>query len=168
MKAGIGGIEQAFDMSDLHPGLFGTCDAYFYYPEERLLQVIDYKHGKGHFVKVENNSQLLYYALGALRLLNVYVEQIELVIVQPRCPRGGKVIHKWRFEALPIIFDFMVDLVRDAKRTAEPEAALKVGSWCYFCSAVSFCPEQVKLRSAKAADEFSDFEVSPVTENINN
>lgn len=149
-----GGIEVSFDMSEsVYPGLFGTSDAVLYYPLDHLLRVYDFKYGTSK-VDVEHNNQLLYYALGALLQINQRVDTVELAVVQPRGP--GEPIRRWSFPAIEIL-DFMANLVEAAKRTEEPDAPLKAGKWCYFCPAVTFCPEKHNERIAKAQLEFTDF-----------
>ena len=154
-KALVKGTEFPFDMSAYHPGLFGTCDQWAYFKKEKLLRVYDYKHGSGHFVKVEGNRQLLYYGLGALLQIPLPVLEVELVIVQPRCPRGGEVVHRWRFSAMDIMPTFFIELIAAAKRTEDPNAPMKVGAYCYFCAAINFCPAKVSECLEKAKEDFS-------------
>lgn len=149
-------VEHGFDMSHLHPGLFGTCDFVAYDEHFKGLTVVDFKYGKGHFVEVENNPQLLYYALGALLTIPMRIEKILLYVVQPRCPRRGNVIHGWVTDLVPNGIEFMMELVHNAKRTELPNAPLKEGSWCFFCPAVGFCPEQHKKRNLRAIEQFSE------------
>lgn len=147
-------LEHAFDMSHLYPGLFGTCDAVAYRMKDRLLRVVDYKHGSGHYVEVEGNEQLQYYALGALLTIpGLKVDWVELVIVQPRCPRKDGVIHNWKIPMTDMI-DFAMSLLQKARATEDPNAPLKEGSWCWFCPAVGFCPAQHEKRIGKAQEQF--------------
>jgi len=152
-----GKIEHAFDMSHLHPGLFGTCDFVAYDKDAKTLIVVDFKYGKGHFVEVENNSQLLYYALGALLTMPMRVSKVQLYVVQPRCPRRGQVVHGWATEIVPNVLEFMMELVFNAKRTEEVNAPLKEGAWCFFCPAVGFCPAQHEKRNSRAIEQFKEF-----------
>lgn len=147
-------IEKGFDMSGLYPGLFGTCDAVSWWLKDFKLTIYDYKHGSGHFVAVENNKQLLYYSIGALLESSFPVSAVELVVVQPRCPRGGEVIHRWSYPVTEV-YGHIADLLEEVRRTEEPNAPLKEGSWCFFCPAVSFCPEKHRSRNNKAREQFS-------------
>lgn len=63
-------IEQRVDISHAlrMPNQFGTADCVIAHPEDRLLEVIDLKFGKGEKVYAKRNYQLMLYALGALRL----------------------------------------------------------------------------------------------------
>ena len=51
-------IEGRFDLSYIHKGMFGTADFAGISPDGELF-VIDYKHGKGVVVDIEDNKQLL-------------------------------------------------------------------------------------------------------------
>lgn len=151
------GIEEAFDMSTtLHPRLFGTTDTWAYYLDQRLLRVYDLKYGK-KAVKVSENLQLLYYATGALLRLPFPVDEIELVVVQPRVPRYGEVVFRWRFPFLEKMLDFIAYLVERAQATEALNAPLVTGSWCFFCPAntAGTCPAKHAERNEKARGQFS-------------
>lgn len=127
-------IEHRFDLSAIHPGLFGTADAVIYFPKERKLLVADYKHGAGIAVDVEDNLQLQYYGLGALLSTGFPCDTVELVIVQPRCEHEDGQIRRWKFSSVDII-DFSADLADDAMATEQPDAPLIPGKHCRFCPA---------------------------------
>ena len=76
-------IETKVDLTKVHPGLFGTNDAALC--NKTKLNIYDFKYGRG-VVQAEDNVQLLYYALGTLLDIDPQkkVEEIEMVIVQPR------------------------------------------------------------------------------------
>lgn len=149
-------VEHHFDLSALHPGMFGTADAVAYFEKEKLLRVYDYKHGTSP-VDVEDNEQLLYYAIGALLSLSFPVTRVELVVVQPRSSvkRDGK-IKRWGFDLVPKIFDYIQDLLDEVLATEKPDAPLVAGDHCFFCPAVASCPAQLALRVAKAQNIFDD------------
>lgn len=141
-------IEHSFDMEKIYPGAYGTADCVSYNPDDKYLKVIDYKHGKGLVVEVENNTQLLYYALGAISTLNYPFRAVELVVVQPRAfhPKGP--IRNWIVGAEEIL-DFEADLIAAAKRTEEKKPKFKEGSHCFFCAAIHLCPLSDKAKKAK-------------------
>jgi hypothetical protein len=148
-------IEHRFDMSQsVYPGLFGTSDAIVYFPRTKKLMVADYKHGAGIAVEVEDNLQLQYYALGALLSTGFPCNEVEIVVVQPRC--GDEHIHKWKFSSVHLL-DFAADLASDAAATEEADAYLKPGKHCRFCPAAATKCEAVKDRAiALAKIEFKD------------
>jgi hypothetical protein len=146
-------VEHRFDLGKIHPGLFGTADAIIYDPNEKLLRVYDYKHGAGIPVEVENNSQLLYYGLGALLTTTFRASHVELVIVQPRCPHPGGEIRRWRFDALTLI-DFSADLKDFAMATEAFNPQLVPGDHCRFCPGAGICPALQEKALTVAKEEF--------------
>ncbi|MDY0410619.1 DUF2800 domain-containing protein [Virgibacillus soli] len=51
-----------------------------------MVHVIDFKYGQGVLVEVENNPQMMLYALGALNLFDaIYdINSVKMTIYQPR------------------------------------------------------------------------------------
>lgn len=148
-------IEHKFDLSSVHPGLFGTADAVIYSPAFKKLTVIDYKHGAGIAVDVDDNLQLQYYGLGALLSTKFPCNTVELVIVQPRCEHPDGPIRKWEFKSVALL-DFAADLAYDAAETEKPNAKLNPGKHCRFCpAAATKCPA-IKNKALELAKlEFS-------------
>lgn len=144
-------VEHKFDLSEIHPGLFGTSDCVIYQARNKTLIVYDYKHGKGIAVEVEGNEQLKYYALGALLSIKKPAIKVTLKIVQPRCDHADGVVRSWSFDSLDLL-DFAADLKDAAAKTEEPNAALVPGEWCRFCPAAGICPtlHSKALTTAKA------------------
>lgn len=147
-------VEERFDLSSLHPGLFGTADCVMYFEEEKLLSVWDYKHGQGIAVEVEKNEQLLYYALGALMKTKVPCSHVEMVICQPRCFHPDGPIRKWKIDVIDLL-DFAADLVEAAKRTENPNAELVSGDHCRFCPAAPICPTLHATAMESARSDFT-------------
>lgn len=148
-------VEVKFDLSELYPNLFGTADCQIYHPTEKLLRVYDYKHGQGISVEVEANPQLMYYGLGAMLRMRAPCKEVELIIVQPRCPHPKGQVRRWRFKAVEIM-DFIADLVDFAKETENPNAALVPGDHCQFCPARGICPALQEKALTAAKNEFSN------------
>lgn len=77
-------LETRLDFSKWVPGGFGTGDCIII--AEPMLDVIDFKYGKGNRVEAENNPQMQLYGLGAITeygdLYNI--ESIRMTIFQPR------------------------------------------------------------------------------------
>lgn len=148
-------IEHAFDLSSVHPGLYGTADAVIYSPEESKLYVVDYKHGAGILVDVDHNEQLMYYALGALLSTGFPCDLVELTIVQPRCESSAETIRHWAFKSVELI-DFAVQLGEDAAETEKVGAELNPGDHCRFCpAAATKCPAIQNRANQMAKMEFS-------------
>lgn len=154
-------IEQRFDLSRVHPGCFGTADFVLWEPARRLLRVYDYKHGAGIAVEVRDNPQMQYYALGALLELGYSADEVEMVIVQPRCSHPDGPVRRWRTDALELL-EFRADLQDYAKATEDPDAPLVPGDHCRFCKAAATCPELQKKSKAIAQRQFrSDLTYDP-------
>jgi hypothetical protein len=116
--------------------------------------VIDYKHGAGIAVEVEDNLQLQYYGLGALLSTGFPCDTVELVIVQPRCEHEDGQIRRWLFSSINLI-DFGADLADDARATTLPDAPLNPGKHCRFCAAAPVkCPAIKAKAQALAKLEF--------------
>ena len=147
-------VEHRFDLSSLYPGLFGTADCVVYDRIAKRLYVIDYKHGAGVPVEVADNSQLKYYALGALMTCGFPAREIVLVIVQPRCPHPDGPVRAYAMESVDLI-DFSSDLVKYAKATEDESAPLKPGSHCRFCPASGFCSALANKALIAAKEQFS-------------
>lgn len=147
-------VEKQFDLSSIHPGLFGTSDGIIYHESKLELEVWDYKHGAGLPVEVEWNKQLMYYGLGALLQTKVKCKTVKLVICQPRCPHTNGPVRSWTIST-PELIDFSADLVDAAKATEDPNAPLKAGEHCRFCKAAPLCPQLNEMRMEVAKNEFS-------------
>lgn len=136
-------IERKFDLTHYHPKFFGTADCVLYHPGNKYLTVIDYKHGKGHAVDVEEdgqpNGQLMYYALGALHELKLSVKAIELVIVQPRAYHADGPVRNIMTTPVDVI-DYVSNLIEDAAVTELENPPLKSGDHCRWCPARNVDP----------------------------
>lgn len=145
----------------VHPGrlfdrddCWGTLDISIHNPPE--LVIADYKHGAGVYVEVENNEQLLTYAVGEMAALVAdQYETVRLVIIQPRLPGASGPI---REHVIPIraVQDFAVTLAQAATRTDELDPVLQAGDHCLFCKAKPQCPELARYVRAFAQEEFRE------------
>lgn len=153
-------VEQSFDLSDLHPGMFGTNDACVYKRATEHLIVADYKNGFG-YVEVIDNPQLKMYAIGALRTvraLGYKVRKITLRVVQPNAQ--AKPVRDWAIDVLDLL-DFEMELTRAAQRTMDPNAPRIAGPHCEYCLAASTCDALAARTNEIAA---LDFQVIELTE----
>lgn len=133
-------IEQRMDITALVPGVFGTGDAIAYRSDLRRVTIVDYKHGQGVPVDVVENEQLLTYAAGvAQRYHNRGVDEVELIIVQPRAPHRDGPVRRWVTDALTL-FEHVVALQVAADRIDNGDQTLNPGDWCKFCKAAPVCP----------------------------
>lgn len=148
-------IEQRLDLTKVHKDVFGTGDFVAYHPESKRLVVVDYKHGKGHAVGVEENKQLLTYGLGAaLRHHNRGLNGIDLYIVQPRCPHKDGPVRHAEYDSVDLL-EFRSALAAAATATEAPDAPLVAGEHCKFCLAAPTCPVLREKATKLAESEFA-------------
>lgn len=150
--------EEKLSLAHIHPSMFGTTDTKFY-KEGSVLEIWDYKHGKGKVVEVyENgmpNTQLVYYGLAAAHKYNYDFKKVRLGIIQPRAkhingPIRSTVLSMPRLKKYIDVFKKGVDNVF----SKNPEVV--TGPWCHWCKAQNVCPKQQKIRSKKVVDLFED------------
>ena len=144
-------VEQKVEFSDIVPEGFGTCDCVMV--GGGLLQVIDFKYGKGVPVSAEGNPQLMLYALGALKAYDMIydIDTVKLSIVQPRIRREPD---SWEVS--------VDDLNAWAEDVVKPAAALAIGGegeyregeWCRFCAIRGSCRARAEANLALARAEF--------------
>lgn len=158
-----GTMEQDFTpaLKRLHPKFGGSTDYVRWRASEQLLEIVDYKHGAGVPVDVDDNKQLKYYALGALMANPQWgAETVKITIVQPRCDHEQGRIRSYSFPAIDLV-DFAADLVAAAKATDEFGADLRPSKKaCRFCpaNAANKCPAIEKETQAIVAASFDMLE----------
>ena len=154
-------VEHRFDLKWLFEEGFGTNDALVAKAFKKLT-VFDYKHGAGVAVEVENNPQLLYYALGALGETN-FMEygEIQMVIVQPRAPHRDGAVRRSRIWTPEELYSWAREvLLPGVMKTKDPNAQLVAGDHCRFCDAKVHCPAIKAQANEIAMNAFS--EIGPV------
>lgn len=158
-------VEAKLDLRHI-PGMeFGTGDFCAYDEPNRTLYICDYKHGKGVPVEVDDNPQLLAYAIGvAARYHNRGVKKVVLAIIQPRAPHPKGPVRTWECSAIDLL-DFEADLTEAATRTFAADAAINPGEWCKFCPAAPVCPalaaESLKIAQASFDVVTDELELTP-------
>lgn len=128
-------VETRLDFSEYVPEAFGTSDATII--ADGLMEVIDFKYGKGVRVSAIDNEQMKIYALGAyLRHCFEYgIDRVRMTIVQPRIDNLSE-------------FEMSVaDLLKWAEEELRPKAEeafggnglQNPGEWCQFCKVKCGC-----------------------------
>lgn len=130
--------ETRVDLSFVEPGMFGTVDAAIV-ELFGTLWVIDYKYGAGRQVEPEENTQMIYYALGIAHKYNFNFEKVRLAIAQPRIISKRGYFRTWDIE-IPELVAWTDRFKKGVAECKDPFASLKVGRWCFFCPASSICP----------------------------
>jgi hypothetical protein len=114
----------------------GLGDFVAYIPAPRKVVVIDFKYGRGITVDAAENEQLLTYALAiASRYHNRGVDEIEVIVVQPRVSSRPS---RWTLESDDLLAHAMA-LRAAANRIADGDTTLNPGSWCKFCRRAPAC-----------------------------
>jgi hypothetical protein len=154
-------FEQWVDLSNIAGMEGGTADFASYDPVTKRLTVIDLKYGKGTPVEVPENTQLLCYALGVVnRYHNRGIGDVELIVVQPRCPHAKGPVRRWETDAVTLL-EFEHDLAAAALATEAPDAPLVAGEWCKFCKAEAFCEAKRARVLDIASAEFGPYDDQP-------
>ena len=143
-------IEQRVDFSRWVPDGFGTADCIII--ADGVLNIVDYKHGKGVEVSAEGNTQLSLYSLGALEIFDgIYdIDKVCVHIFQPRksnvvCSMMEKTdLYKWAD----------TELTQKAQLAYEGQGDFSCGEWCRFCKAKAECRERAAANLALARYEF--------------
>lgn len=149
-------IEMKIHLKHIHPDMFGSCDAIASQPFGEL-HVFDFKYGF-HAVDVERNKQVMFYALGAMRLEDY--SKIILHICQPRAFHEDGRFRSW--ETTPEeLLEFGKELKRRAAATEKANPAFKAGSWCFWCPAAGACPELKRTAQAAAKADFENVVTMP-------
>ena len=148
-------IEQKLDLSEYHHKLFGTADYVCYFADTKVLHVIDYKHGAGVAVEVNENEQLMYYGLGALHANKFPIKKIVLTIVQPRCYHEKGPVRSWETDAMTML-EYSAQLIADAEATEKADAPLQTGDHCRWCNAQGVCPKMHSKAIATAQNVFGN------------
>ena len=133
-------VEQHLDMSAYAPECYGTADCVII--SGGVLEVIDFKYGKGVRVEACGNTQMMMYALGAYEayhhLYEVY--EVKMTIVQPRI---GNVC-SYKLTAQELMSWAKLVLMPRAKMAAEGAGDPKAGEHCRFCKMRGRCAELMR------------------------
>ena len=143
-------IEQRVDFSRWVESGFGTADCIVI--ADRILNIVDYKHGQGVEVSAVDNSQMKLYALGALEIVDYLydIEEVQMTIFQPR--KGNVSVFRISREALLEWAEG--ELTRQAQLAFEGKGEFSCGEWCRFCKAKAECRERANANLALAQLEF--------------
>jgi hypothetical protein len=156
-------VEERLDFSPWVPEGFGTGDMVIV--SDNLIEVVDFKYGKGVPVSAEFNTQMMLYALG---LYNTYgllygAEEVRMTIVQPRI---GSVSTSTMYTT---------DLLAWAEKFVRPKAELAfegkgercAGEHCKFCKATPTCRalhdyELKVVQEDTKPEDLADFEIAEI------
>lgn len=145
-------IEQKLDYTRFVQEGFGTGDCVII--ADGILNIVDYKHGKGVQVSADHNPQMMLYAIGALEIFDaIYdIDTVTMTIFQPRLAN------------ISIYTVSKDELLEWAETVLKPTAELAFagkgeyhcGEWCQFCKAKAECRERAKTNMALARFDFAE------------
>lgn len=135
--------EQWIDMTWLHPLLGGTGD-YIGVEAFGWAELVDYKHGRGVTVEVQDNSQLKIYGTGVLHMFPD-CEGVRMTIVQPRKEHEDGPIRSIEYTRAELM-EFAAELKEAAEETQRANAPFRAGEHCGFCSAKVYVDENGDLQ----------------------
>ena len=143
-------IEQRVDFSRWVKEGFGTADCILI--ADGVLNIVDYKHGKGVEVSAIGNPQMQLYALGALEIFDgIYdIDTVRMTIFQPR--KSNISVDQMDKAALYEWAD--TELTQKAQLAYEGQGDFSCGEWCRFCKANAECRERAAANLALARYEF--------------
>ena len=145
-------IEQRVDFSRWVPEGFGTADCIVI--ADGVMNVVDYKHGKGVEVCAAENPQMMLYALGALEIFDgIYdIDEIYMTIYQPRKSNISVSV----IEKDELLKWAQNGLIYKAKLAYEGQGDFHCGEWCRFCKAKAECRERAAANMELARYEFQE------------
>lgn len=128
-------VEARLDFSKWVPGGFGTGDAVII--ADGLLDIIDFKYGKGVRVDALENPQMRIYALGAYEAYSFEynIQRVRMTIVQPRLDNLSS--DEMNVEELLAWAD--KELAPKAQEAYSGEGKQAPGEWCKFCRVKQSC-----------------------------
>lgn len=143
-------IEQKVDFSRWVQDGFGTADCIVI--ADGVMNIVDYKHGKGVEVSAVGNPQMRLYALGALEIFDgIYdIDTIRMTIFQPR--KGNVSTDVIEKDALLEWADG--ELSEKAKLAYDGQGDFHCGDWCRFCKAKAECRERAAANLELARYDF--------------
>jgi len=143
-------IAQRVDFTRWVPDGFGTADCILI--ADGVLNIVDYKHGKGVEVSAVANPQMMLYALGALEIFDgIYdIDEVCMTIFQPR--KSNVSVYGMAKEAL--LEWAQSELAGKAELAFAGQGDFQCGEWCRFCKAKAECRERAAANLELACYEF--------------
>ena len=143
-------IEQRVNFSRWVKEGFGTADCIII--ADGVMNICDYKHGKGVEVSAVGNPQMRLYALGALEIFDdIYdIEEIRMTIYQPRKSN----ISVDAMAKADLLRWADTELTQKAKLAYEGQGDFRCGEWCRFCKAKAECRKRADANMELARYDF--------------
>lgn len=144
--------EQEVDLSRVVPGGFGTVDCTII--ADGIMEIIDFKYGKGVKVDAEGNPQLRLYGLGMYLDQSIFykIDKVRMTIVQPRL---GSISSEEM--SVPDLMEWGAKVVAPkAELAAKGEGEFVPGeAQCRFCKAKTLCRARAEENLRTAREDFA-------------
>ena len=140
----------------------GTSDAVVLDYSNEELVVVDLKYGRGEAVEVQDNLQLLMYALAAMKKFDklMDIRSVRTIIHQPRKGYVGEAVY-----TIEEMGGWHRDIVTGAARTRTSNPPIKPGTkQCRWCRASGKCKEQDEWVQVQLGVQFGDLTTEHVEE----
>ncbi len=150
-------IETRLDFTEFIPDAFGTADTVII--ADGLMEVIDFKYGKGVKVAATENPQMMIYALGAYLLFNFEyrIDRVRMTIVQPRIDN----LSEFEMTVAELLQWAENELKPKAKEAFEGNGEQRPGEWCQFCKVKNSCAALAEKCTAVAQSNTDPRLISP-------
>lgn len=150
-------IETRLDFTEFIPDAFGTADTIII--ADGLMEVIDFKYGKGVKVAATENPQMMIYALGAYLLFNFEyrIDRVRMTIVQPRIDN----LSEFEMTVAELLQWAENELKPKAKEAFEGNGEQHPGEWCQFCKVKNSCMALAEKCTAVARSNTDPRLISP-------
>lgn len=141
-------VETRLDFSQYVPEAFGTADAIII--ADGVMEVIDFKYGKGVKVSAVENPQMMIYGLGAYDkfTLEYNIRRVRMTIVQPRIDN----LSEYEVSTEELLQWATSVLSPKAKEAYSDKGTQKPGTWCQFCKVKSNCRALATLCTGAVKD----------------
>ena len=141
-------IETRLDFSEYIPDAFGTADAIII--ADGVMEVIDFKYGKGVKVSAYKNPQMMIYALGAYEKFSFEyrIDRVRMTIVQPRIDN----LSEYELPVSDLMTWTDQELVPKAAQAYEGKGPQVPGEWCQFCKVKNCCRALTERCTSTAAN----------------
>ena len=143
-------VEHRLDFSEYVPDGFGTGDLVIV--ADGVLEIVDFKGGRGVRVEADHNSQLMLYGLGALLEFEALydIQTVRMSIVQPRLNN----ISTFEMPAGELLQWAKTEVRPKALLAARGEGEFCAGEWCRFCKARYTCRKRSEYHMRLAERDF--------------
>lgn len=159
-------VESRLDITNIQESMFGTADAIVVSNDS--IEVIDLKYGKGVIVDVNENTQLLVYAVGVLTHLSKHGlrfkddQLVKVTIVQPRAPHEDGPIRSKEYTVAQIR-DFKKKAIEAVRISTLPDAPFGPNEEvCRWCEGAPTCRAFADYNLELAKLEFADLVEPPI------